>query len=81
MSFVLFVLWQRTGTSVRSLIAPGLVLAILTAADWRWTFAAVGALGFLWVPLWLFSTRRPELSAVWSGTSAERQAAQGRGSI
>lgn len=70
-----------SGTSVGSLIAPGLVLAILSVTDWRGTFAAVGALGFLWVPLWLFSTRRPELSAVWSGTSAERQAAQGRGSI
>jgi cyanate permease len=41
----------------------------------------VGALGFLWVPLWLFSTRRPELSSVWSRTSAERQEAKGQGSI
>jgi MFS family permease len=70
-----------SGTSVGSLIAPGLVLSILAVADWRWTFAAVGALGFLWVPLWLFSTRRPEVSAVWSVTSMERQKAQGRSGL
>jgi ACS family hexuronate transporter-like MFS transporter len=70
-----------SGTSVAALMAPGLILAILAAAGWRWAFAAVGALGFLWVPLWLFFTRRPELSAVWSGTPAERQEAQGQGSV
>jgi MFS transporter, ACS family, aldohexuronate transporter len=70
-----------SGTSVAALIAPGLILAILAVAGWRWAFAAVGSLGFFWVALWLFSTRRPELSTVWSSTAAERQEAQGLGSV
>jgi len=70
-----------SGTSVAALIAPALILAILAAAGWRWAFAAVGSLGFVWVALWLFSTRRPELATVWSATRAERQEIQGQGSI
>jgi MFS transporter, ACS family, hexuronate transporter len=70
-----------SGTSVAALIAPGLILAILAAAGWRWAFAAVGSLGFFWVALWLFTTRRPELATIWSGSPAERQQAQGQGSI
>jgi len=70
-----------SGTSVAALIAPGMILAILAAAGWRWAFAAVGSLGSVWVVLWLFSTRRPELSSVWSVTPAERKEARGQGSI
>ena len=70
-----------SGTSVAALIAPGLILGILAVAGWRWAFAAVGSLGFFWVALWLYSTRKPELATVWSGTPEERQAAQGQGNI
>lgn len=70
-----------SGTSVAALIAPGLILAILAVSGWRWAFVAVGALGFLWVPLWLFYTRRSELSAVWSSGSVELQEAQKQGSV
>lgn len=67
-----------SGTSVGSLIAPALVLAINAVADWRWTFAAVGVLGILWAPLWLFRTRRTELSTAWSANVVERQEAPGQ---
>ena len=70
-----------SGTSVAALIAPGLILAILATSGWRWAFVVAGALGFLWVPLWLVYTRRSELSAVWSSSSAERQEAQKQGSV
>jgi len=70
-----------SGSSVAALIAPGIILAILAASSWRWAFVAVGALGFVWVAIWLFSTRRPELAAVWSATRVERQEIQGQGSI
>jgi len=66
-----------SGTSVAALLAPGLILAILAVAGWRWAFAAVGSLGFLWVALWLFSTRRAELAAVWSDTPLEKRQARG----
>jgi MFS transporter, ACS family, hexuronate transporter len=70
-----------SGTSVAALIAPAIILAILAAAGWRWAFVAVGSLGFVWVAVWLFSTRRPELATVWSATRAERQEIQGQGNI
>lgn len=70
-----------SGTSAAALIAPGLILGVFAMFGWRWTFVAVGALGFLWVPMWLLSTRRPELSGAWSSTAVERQKAPGLGSV
>lgn len=70
-----------SGSSVAALIAPAIILAILAASSWRWAFVAVGSLGLVWVAIWLFSTRRPELATVWSATRVERQEIQGRGNI
>jgi len=70
-----------SGSSVAALIAPGVILAILAASSWRWAFVAVGSLGFVWVAIWLFSTRRPELATVWSVSQVERQEIQGQGNI
>lgn len=65
-----------SGTSAAALIAPSLILGILATFGWRWAFAAVGGLGFLWVPLWLLLTRSPALSQVWSDTASERREAK-----
>lgn len=44
----------NTGSSVGAVIAPPLIAAIVTAFDWRYAFFITGALGFIWVGLWLF---------------------------
>ncbi len=54
-----------SGTSVGALIAPGLILAVSAALGWRWAFVLVGALGFVWIGVWVLSTGTPELNHVW----------------
>jgi ACS family hexuronate transporter-like MFS transporter len=43
----------NSGTSLGSVVAPPLIIALEIAFGWRTTFLAVGALGFIWLPLWL----------------------------
>src|SRR5205823_2753676 len=43
----------NSGSSLGSVVAPPLIIALEIAFGWRTTFLAVGALGFAWLPLWL----------------------------
>lgn len=50
----------NAGTNVGAAITP-LVVAWITARwGWRWSFALVGSLGFIWLVFWLWLYRRPE---------------------
>lgn len=50
-----------SGSSVGAAIAPWLVLTIYVAfGDWRPVFVVTGALGFIWLALFLAVYRRPE---------------------
>ena len=46
------------GAAVGSLIAPLVISPLAERFGWRTAFFAVGSIGFLWVALWIFSTRR-----------------------
>jgi ACS family hexuronate transporter-like MFS transporter len=54
-----------------ALIAPAAIFALLAAFGWRAVFFCVGAVGLLWAPIWLFVTRKRELSQVWVPAPAE----------
>jgi ACS family hexuronate transporter-like MFS transporter len=43
----------NTGSSIGALVAPPLIAAIATSLGWRWVFFLGGALGLLWVMVWL----------------------------
>lgn len=43
----------QSGTSIGALIAPPIVIYLATTHGWRSSFIAVGAVGFVWVALWL----------------------------
>lgn len=44
----------NTGASIGALIAPPLIAGIVTLLNWRWVFLVTGALGFIWVLMWLW---------------------------
>jgi ACS family hexuronate transporter-like MFS transporter len=46
-----------SGSSVGGILAPPLVAAIATALGWRMAFIFTGALGFVWVAIWLGAYR------------------------
>jgi ACS family hexuronate transporter-like MFS transporter len=48
----------NSGAAVGSLIAPVIILPLAEHFGWRTAFFAVGSIGFLWVALWIVSTRR-----------------------
>jgi len=58
----------ESGAAIGALIAPAAIFALLAAFGWRSVFFCVGALGLFWAPVWLFVTRRRELSPVWIPT-------------
>ena len=43
----------NTGSSVGAVVAPPLIALIVLLLNWRWVFFITGAMGFLWVVLWL----------------------------
>ena len=43
----------NSGSSIGSVVAPPLIIALEIAFGWQTTFLAVGALGFIWLALWL----------------------------
>jgi MFS transporter, ACS family, hexuronate transporter len=61
----------ESGAAIGALIAPAAIFALLGAFGWRSVFFCVGAIGMLWAPIWLFVTRKPELSEVWIPAPAE----------
>ncbi|MEO8370085.1 MAG: MFS transporter [Candidatus Solibacter sp.] len=50
----------NSGTSIGSVVAPPLIIALQLAYGWQATFLAVGSLGFLWLILWLAFYRPPD---------------------
>jgi MFS transporter, ACS family, hexuronate transporter len=61
----------NAGTNIGAIITPLLVPWIALHLGWRWAFLFTGALGFVWLALWLTWYRRPEEHA--RCTAAERQ--------
>ncbi len=57
----------NSGTSIGSVVAPPLIIAIQSFFGWQATFLVVGALGFGWLALWLryydSPERHPRISA------------------
>lgn len=49
---------NQIGISLGMTVAPLLVAAIAPFYGWRATFVVGGALGLIWVPLWLFTARK-----------------------
>jgi len=48
----------NSGAAVGSLIAPLVITPIAIRWGWRWAFFVIGAIGFLWIIVWLVNTRR-----------------------
>ncbi|HEU0119835.1 MAG TPA: MFS transporter [Bryobacteraceae bacterium] len=53
----------NSGSSVGALVAAPLVVFLSLRFGWRAAFVAVGMLGFIWLAVWWFSYRPPEVSA------------------
>ena len=50
--------FNQVGITLGSVAAPLIVAFMAPRYGWRSTFALCGALGFLWIPLWLFTAKR-----------------------
>jgi ACS family hexuronate transporter-like MFS transporter len=50
----------NAGTNLGAVIAPLAVPGVALAFGWPWAFLATGAIGFLWLILWIPSYRKPE---------------------
>jgi len=50
----------NSGATVGAVTAPLIVSAITLAMGWQWAFIITGALGFIWVILWLIYYQAPE---------------------
>jgi ACS family hexuronate transporter-like MFS transporter len=50
----------NAGTNVGAILTPLIVPWITIHLGWRWAFLITGAIGFLWVLLWLAVYRKPE---------------------
>jgi ACS family hexuronate transporter-like MFS transporter len=46
------------GISIGAIAAPPVATWFALRYDWRWAFIATGLLGFIWIPLWLWTSRR-----------------------
>ncbi|MBZ5694698.1 MAG: MFS transporter [Acidobacteriia bacterium] len=42
----------NSGTNVANIIGPPLFILLALKLGWRWCFGIMGALGFLWLPVW-----------------------------
>ena len=58
--------FNQVGITLGSVAAPLIVAAMAARYGWRSTFALCGVLGFLWIPLWLFTAKRIPARAVQS---------------
>lgn len=58
----------NAGTNMGAILTPLLVPWIALTWGWRWAFVATGALGFLWLLLWIPLYRNPPASAAASAT-------------
>ena len=48
-----------SGSGVGAMMAPILIAQVIIWTGWRSAFIVIGALGFLWIPLWLWFYRSP----------------------
>lgn len=48
---------SQVGLTIGGILAPILAQAISARYGWRWAFLLTGALGFLWIPLWISDSR------------------------
>jgi ACS family hexuronate transporter-like MFS transporter len=53
----------NSGATVGVIIAPPLIVSIVRQFGWQSAFAAIGALGFVWLTLWLSIYRRPQATS------------------
>ncbi len=61
----------NAGTNVGAIMTPLIVPWITIHLGWRWAFLVTGAIGFLWVLLWVAVYRRPEEHAQCSARELE----------
>lgn len=52
--------WFNIGSSIGALIAPPLVIWCIMQGNWRWAFVIIGALGFVWLALWMLFYKHPK---------------------
>jgi ACS family hexuronate transporter-like MFS transporter len=43
----------NTGSSLGAVVAPPMIALIIAGLNWRWTFFITGAIGLIWVVIWL----------------------------
>jgi len=53
------VAYFTSGSGVGAMLAPILIAQVIIWGGWRSAFLVIGAIGFLWVPLWLWFYRSP----------------------
>ena len=53
------VAYFSSGSGVGAMLSPIFIAQVIIWAGWRASFVVIGALGFLWVPLWLWFYRSP----------------------
>lgn len=49
----------NTGSSLGAVVAPPLIASIIVVLNWRWAFFISGALGLIWVLVWLLIYSKP----------------------
>ena len=47
----------NSASNIGAMLAPLLIIPLALALGWRMAFVAIGAVGFLWLPCWLATTR------------------------
>jgi ACS family hexuronate transporter-like MFS transporter len=65
----------QSGTSIGAIIAPLIMRGLLTPelGSWRFTFQAIGAMGFAWLLLWFLLVRKADLPPPAHAPAAEER--------
>ena len=53
-----------TGSSIGGMLAPPLASYLYSVGGWRFAFLGTALIGLLWLPVWLYWTRRPGVPAM-----------------
>jgi ACS family hexuronate transporter-like MFS transporter len=51
--------WFNSGSTIGAIVAPIIVTSTTVALGWQWAFIITGALGFIWIALWLAFYQKP----------------------
>jgi ACS family hexuronate transporter-like MFS transporter len=51
--------WFNSGSTIGAIIAPIIVTSTTVALGWQWAFIITGALGFIWIVVWLPFYHKP----------------------